>query len=155
MGSGVSGSRGNSESTVITPVEVKKGRLSHGSDLSLSPSSLSTGSQFTTVPTPEEAATLARQVAEGEASEDSLDLAAELLILSGPPQADPEGFGIPEPSWWNDASKESSSGKERRGGRGVPLRLVASRAEVAWEVDGKLQTLIGAAKRTGDHNDVW
>ena len=36
------------------------------------------------------------------------------------------------------------------GGHGVPLRLVARHPDVAWEVDGQLQLLIGAAKRTGD-----
>ena len=41
------------------------------------------------------------------------------------------------------------------GGHGVPLRLVARHPDVAWEVDGQLQLLIGAAKRTGDPKDVW
>eukprot|EP00930_Biecheleria_cincta_P009085 TRINITY_DN110724_c0_g1_i1.p2 TRINITY_DN110724_c0_g1~~TRINITY_DN110724_c0_g1_i1.p2 ORF type:complete len:174 (+),score=18.67 TRINITY_DN110724_c0_g1_i1:78-599(+) len=113
-------------------------------------------------------ARLAGRVAEGEAEEESLDEAADLLCLSVPRSMDPYGFAIPEPAAWREAAEGSTrdrptarglQGAEElrsiRGGRGVPLRLMAGHPEVAWEFDGKLQPLIGAAKRTGDPNDVW
>ena len=96
--------------------------------------------------------------------------AAHLLLQALPAAMDPYGFAIPPPSAWAEQAVASSAGVERAepartaaavegaegaGGRGVPLRLVAQQPDVAWEVDGQLQLLIGAAKRTGDPSDVW
>ena len=83
---------------------------------------------------------------------------------------DPYGFKIPPPSAWAEQEAEraepartaaataaaaAAAAEGISGGRGVPLRLVAQQPDVAWEVDGQLQLLIGAAKRTGDPSDVW
>ena len=82
---------------------------------------------------------------------------------------DPYGFAIPPPSAWAEAAEAATAApaaartaaevvegaQGATGGRGVPLRLVAQQPDVAWEVDGQLQLLIGAAKRTGDPSDVW
>ena len=88
--------------------------------------------------------------------------AAHLLLSSLPATLDPHGFAIPPPLAWEaercEASRRgrgSGGGSGDSGGRGVPLRLVAQHPDVAWEVDGQLQLLIGAAKRTGDPSDVW
>ena len=91
--------------------------------------------------------------------------AAHLLLSSLPATLDPHGFAIPPPLAWEaercEASRRGSGrtgsggGSGDSGGRGVPLRLVAQHPDVAWEVDGQLQLLIGAAKRTGDPSDVW
>eukprot|EP00435_Cladocopium_sp_Y103_P073914 s6_g45.t1 len=109
----------------------------------------------------EEAEYLANRVAAGEASEDSLEEAAYLLLSALPSSLDPDAFAIPPPISW---AAPGAAGTERpaapedgavAAGRGVPLRLVARHPDVAWEVDGQLQLLIGAAKRTGDPKDVW
>lgn len=50
---------------------------------------------------------------------------------------------------------DAPSGQNGVRRHGVPLRFLATHKEVAWEINGKLQTLIGAAKRTGDPSDVW
>ena len=77
--------------------------------------------------------------------------AAYLLISALPSCLDPDAFAIPPPSWWSP----TVAAEAVEGGHGVPLGLVARHPEVAWEVDGQLQLLIGAAKRTGDPKDVW
>lgn len=86
-------------------------------------------------------AALAQSIRAGEASTDDLEQAAEYLLESGPFCLDPAGFHIPR--------------LPEQPTRGVPLYLLAAHPAVAWEVDGVLQTLIGAAKRTGDPEDVW
>ena len=101
----------------------------------------------------------------------SLHLEAAYLLLQAMPAAmDPDAFAIPPPLSWEVAEAKAKKAKapeaelgrpERRraeraeGGHGVPLRLVARHPDVAWEVEGQLQLLIGAAKRTGDPRDVW
>lgn len=77
--------------------------------------------------------------------------AAYLLISALPSCLDPDAFAIPPPSRWSP----TVTAEAVEGGHGVPLGLVARHPEVAWEVDGQLQLLIGAAKRTGDPKDVW
>lgn len=77
--------------------------------------------------------------------------AAYLLISALPSCLDPDAFAIPPPSRWSP----TVAAEAVEGGHGVPLGLVARHPEVAWEVDGQLQLLIGAAKRTGDPKDVW
>ncbi|CAE6952852.1 Ttn [Symbiodinium sp. KB8] len=109
-----------------------------------------------------EAEILAKRVAAGDASEDSLDEAAHLLLQALPAAMDPYGFKIPPPSAWAEQEAEraepartaaataaaaAAAAEGISGGRGVPLRLVAQQPDVAWEVDGQLQLLIGAAKR--------
>mmetsp|Transcript_42101 Transcript_42101/g.78233 ORF Transcript_42101/g.78233 Transcript_42101/m.78233 type:complete len:182 (-) Transcript_42101:38-583(-) len=107
---------------------------------------------------------LAKRIAAGEAAEESLDEAAQLLLQALPAALDPYGFAIPPPTSWleekpdkGEAMQSPGSEKAPEGeiGHGVPLRLVARHPDVAWEVDGQLQLLIGAAKRTGDPMDVW
>ena len=74
-----------------------------------------------------------------------------MLLSALPSSLDPDAFAIPPPlSWATEPAEEAVAG-----GRGVPLRLVARHPDVAWEVEGQLQLLIGAAKRTGDPKDVW
>ena len=82
---------------------------------------------------------------------------------------DPGAFAIPPPRSWAGVVRAQApapapapaapaapaalgSGSP---GHGVPLRFLARHPDVAWEVDGQLQLLIGAAKRTGDPTDVW
>ena len=97
-----------------------------------------------------EAEYLAQRIAAGEASEDSLEEAAYLLLQAMPSALDPDAFAIPPPAHWLPQRSEVTEG-----GRGVPLCLVARQPDVAWELNGQLQLLIGAAKRTGDPSDVW
>ena len=78
-----------------------------------------------------------------------MEEAAYLLLQAMPSALDPDAFAIPPPAHWATAQPAEA------GGHGVPLCLVARQPDVAWEVDGQLQLLIGAAKRTGDPSDVW
>ncbi|CAL1149819.1 unnamed protein product [Cladocopium goreaui] len=107
----------------------------------------------------EEAEYLANRVAAGEASEDSLEEAAYLLLSALPSSLDPDAFAIPPPISWAPVAGAPATDRAEEGavagGHGVPLRLVARHPDVAWEGDGQLQLLIGAAKRTGDPKDVW
>lgn len=95
--------------------------------------------------------------------------AAYLLLQAMPSALDPDAFAIPPPLSWDLRYGDGVDGPRTRSlprspvprsgraelGHGVPLRLVARHPDVAWEVDGQLQLLIGAAKRTGDPRDVW
>lgn len=79
--------------------------------------------------------------------------AAYLLVTALPASLDPDAFAIPPPSSW--APEEVPAEAPGATGHGIPLRLLARHPDVAWEVGGQLQLLIGAAKRTGDPKDVW
>lgn len=92
---------------------------------------------------------LAEQISQGLADVEALEQAADLLLISPPHTIDPTSFAVP----FNPHVQRSASGARRK--CGVPLRLLAQHPEVAWETDGRLQPLIGAAKRTGDPSDVW
>jgi len=97
---------------------------------------------------PEALQALAEQIAAGEADEGGLETAADCLLMALPESADPDGFFIP-------AGADVDAEGALRCRRGVPLRLCAEHPEVAWLVHGELQTLIGAARKTGDPSDVW